>query len=178
MYLFIDTSTDKIMFALIDNNKKVVAFQKEKANKDMIKNTNFLLDAFLATNQVDVFTLRGIYFTIGPGSFTGIKIAYLIAKTFALINPKLVFYTIDSLKLMQTPTEIPLIQIAKSNFYFFKPRLFRTSKIVFSKEKPQLKNVQINFANFDANTLQAKLNIFQQTNLETVKLIYVNELFS
>ncbi len=186
MELFLDTSTDKIIFGLINDNKKVVAFKKIASNKDMVKMTNLYLDIFLRENNINPKNdIKAIYFTIGPGSFTGIKVSYLIAKTFALANLDITFYIINTLELLENKETKTIIQIAKNNFYYYKEknlfeRLFNKSnkdkEIVFAKHDPKFKKQTINFNSFTDDDLEKKLLQFKQKKIEDIELLYVNNI--
>ncbi len=185
MKLFLDTSTDVIILGLINDNKKVVAFKKISSNKDMVKMTNLHLDIFLRNNNINPkVDIDAIYFTIGPGSFTGIKVSYLIAKTFGLSNLNIRFYIINTLKLLEQPNQTAVIQIANNNFYFYKRRTFferilnknKIIEIIFSKENPQFKKQSINFNSFTDSNLESKLSSFEQKEINDIELLYINSI--
>ena len=116
MNLFLDTSTDKIMLGIIDEENKVIAFEKIDANRDMVKKTNHELNTFLQKNNFKNNDIKNIFLTIGPGSFTGVKVAFLIAKTYKIFDETIELFVIDSLVLGKRKKVKPVIQISKNNF--------------------------------------------------------------
>lgn len=191
MYLFIDTSTDAIIFALINNNKKVVSLKKIPSNKNMVKMTNIYMDTFLRDNKINLNSLKGLYFTIGPGSFTGIKVSYLIAKALSISNFEIDFYIINTVELINESKFPGVVKISEKNFYYYenqtssikkffhsftKNQKNKTEKIIFSKINPNLKNQRINFDGFYANNLEKKIDSFEKKTINEIELIYVNHI--
>ena len=117
----------------------------------------------------------------GPGSFTGMKVGYLIAKTINMVNNNdLEIYTINSLEILNTKTNNPVIQIASSNFYYYDKTIFSLfglrKKIIFSKNEPKMIKKEINFDKFDEASLQKSLKRFKKESMSEVQLIYINEI--
>ncbi len=173
MKLFLDTSTDKIMFGIINEENKVVAFKKINANRDMVKKTNDELKTFLLENKVKNDEIKQIYLTIGPGSFTGVKVSFLIAKTYKIFNEKIELMVIDTLTLGKRKKVKPVVKISKNNF-FYQKKLFLKETFKLVKEDPKFKNQEINFENFGAKDLEKNLSKFKLQNSNDIELIYMN----
>ncbi len=96
--LFINTSTKKLLIAIIKDDKILFEYKDDNSNELSSKIFPIIDDAFkksgLKPNDIDT-----IFVTNGPGSFTGIRIGLTIAKVMAWsLNIKVI--PISSLELM------------------------------------------------------------------------------
>ena len=80
--LYINTTTTSLEIALLKDNKlidKIYLEDIKKHNTYALKN----IDKILKDNKLVISDLKKIYVVSGPGSFTGIRIGIVIAKTIA-----------------------------------------------------------------------------------------------
>lgn len=136
--LFID-STNNFCYLAIYDNKKILLDYSIHVNKNVTDIIVEQIDNLLKKMQMSFAMLDAIYLDIGPGSFTGVKVGVIIAKTIKLIYPKINIKIISSL-LLQTPNNKPYISIidAKSNKSYI---------AVYDKSKPLLKPTILNNEN-------------------------------
>lgn len=79
-YLFIDTSNSLISIYIVKDNK-VLVYKKVETLKDMANTIMPLIrEAFNEVN-FHIKDIDKIFVTIGPGSFTGIRVGITVAKT-------------------------------------------------------------------------------------------------
>lgn len=87
--LFIDTSTNHLRLALLQNHdiiEKFVLLERDHSKHTMQEIEQLFLSAKLEPNDIDT-----IYVINGPGSFTGLRIGVTIAKVYAYsLNIKVV----------------------------------------------------------------------------------------
>ena len=94
--LFLDTSSKKLVVALVKDNEVISLVEKETLN-DHSKYLVPIIDEELNKNNLDIKDVNKIYVIKGPGSFTGTRIAVTVAKTLSYaLNIPLV--SISSLK--------------------------------------------------------------------------------
>ncbi len=137
MKLFIDTTQNYCNIALINSRNQILDTYQELTNNNMtdvvVERISYILDK----NKVSKNEIDSIYFLIGPGSFTGCRVGYIIVNTWANIK-HIKIYTMDSL-LFQTNngTGISIID-AKSNKKFIgiydKYKIIIKPKIVLNKD--------------------------------------------
>ncbi|MFA6866292.1 MAG: tRNA (adenosine(37)-N6)-threonylcarbamoyltransferase complex dimerization subunit type 1 TsaB [Clostridia bacterium] len=85
--LCLDTSTEKIVFALLKDNK-IIEFIGEAGSKKHNSTLLPLLDKFLKENEITIKNIDIYAVVVGPGSFTGIRIGVATVNAFALTNQK------------------------------------------------------------------------------------------
>ena len=95
--LFIDTSY-KYLSVVINKGDQVIASYCEECFKRQSEELFMVLDNLFKTNNIDKKVLSAVYITVGPGSYTGVRIALTLAKVFCSIS-KANLYTISTLKL-------------------------------------------------------------------------------
>jgi tRNA threonylcarbamoyl adenosine modification protein YeaZ len=129
MILFIDTTQKKCNFGLYKKDKFIKTFSID-TNNNLTDIAVEYLDKLLTSAKIKKTEIKKIYLTIGPGSFTGVRVGILIAKSFALIT-KTQIYTIDSL-LLQLPkgNGISIIDARNKNYI----AVYKNSKVVLKPE--------------------------------------------
>ena len=80
--LFLDTSTKYLCIGIAKDNKVIYKFQQEALKKQSELTIPFLSKALSEVN-VSLDDIDEVNVTIGPGSFTGIRIGMCIAKVLA-----------------------------------------------------------------------------------------------
>ncbi len=175
MNLFIDTTNLNFIAALINNNK-VVKLLKKETNRTMVKNSNQWLEDFLKNNNQEILKLEKIYFTIGPGSFTGVKVGYNIVRTLLLVNPKIKIYTISSLDLLSNKDKLhTALRITANRYVIQKKGIFTKIKDTKSIEKYDPELIQVGYKDFDKKTIETKLegNYFKRVkDAKKINLIF------
>lgn len=83
--LYIDTST-KFLCIGITKDEKILFNYQEIAEKKQSELTIPVLEKALLSCNLQLKDIQEVCVTIGPGSFTGIRIGMCIAKTFASIH--------------------------------------------------------------------------------------------
>ena len=111
--LFLDTSTKYLCIGIAKDHKVIYKFQQEAIKKQSELTIPFLQKA-LAEVNISLNDIDEVNVTIGPGSFTGIRIGMCIAKVLASMK------------------NIPLIAISSLNAY---ASLGRKSVILDAKAK-------------------------------------------
>lgn len=81
-YLFLDTSSSTLILSLIKNGEEIDKIILEKTMEHSVYAVE-KLDEILKNNNMKPNDIDRIFVTIGPGSFTGIRIGVTIAKTYA-----------------------------------------------------------------------------------------------
>ena len=118
MKLFIDSATNYLYLAVVENDK-AYAFSRMGKNDHSETLTNYL-DDFLKSHEIKVEDITEIYVGRGPGSYTGLRIAGTVGKVFAFIKD-LPFYSFSSLDLIackgiDKPGKYKAIIRAKKNY--------------------------------------------------------------
>ncbi len=98
--LFIDTSLNRIIVALIDNNT-ILSFYNEECYRDFSSQVMKIIDEQFHKTSLSVQDIDKLFVVVGPGSFTGIRIGLTIAKVIGWsLNKKII--PISSLELLAT----------------------------------------------------------------------------
>ena len=106
---FIDTCTSFVTIALLKDNK-LINQKNIVSNRDLSNNLFEYIEQLFKEVAILPKDVKKIYVSIGPGSFTGVRIGLTIAKTYAYsLNIKLV--PISSLEIMSSTLEGDSISI-------------------------------------------------------------------
>ncbi|MBN3535112.1 tRNA (adenosine(37)-N6)-threonylcarbamoyltransferase complex dimerization subunit type 1 TsaB, partial [Mycoplasma procyoni] len=93
MKIFIDTTAKSFVLALFDAESKLV----DKTIIDNIKEKSEILpiefSSILKRNNLDIKDIKKIFINIGPGTFTGVRISLVFARTLAQLTNIELFYT-------------------------------------------------------------------------------------
>ncbi|QJR44231.1 hypothetical protein [Mycoplasma miroungirhinis] len=174
MNLFYDTCLDDLVIILFDQHFNLIAFKKiDKLNKkvDVVpKLTKDILDE----NNLNINNIKSFYLNIGPGSFTGSRIAVTYLKTIAQIL-KTDIYTTTSYLLINKQTKNHIIYL-KSSKYSCYEIILDQNKNVISTSLIQNKQIdEINYTDLIYN-FSNYLDIFTKVdNLENLKVMYFHE---
>jgi tRNA threonylcarbamoyl adenosine modification protein YeaZ len=79
MTLFIDSTQKKLNIALIEN-KQILDYYSINTNNNLTDVAVEKIMKLLKKNKIKKQQIDKIYLTIGPGSFTGVRVGCLIAK--------------------------------------------------------------------------------------------------
>lgn len=177
MKLFIDTSNKKLILATLDHSDQISNFLIEDSNNDMVKNTIPKIEAFLKSQKLNINDIYEYLFTIGPGSFTGVKVAMNIISTMALTKSINSYRVIGSFKLIEDKKyDSTVIPFGKSKYYYKKVNKNKI-KVITNDEYQHLKKVNDGYKNFKKETLQSKIDNKEfkvVKNLDKVKIKYLS----
>lgn len=95
-YLFLDSSNKYLMIAVLEDNK-VIASHIEYCFKKQSEKLFPAMISLLADHNIDKNEIEALIVTIGPGSYTGVRIALSVAKVLCT-SKNLPLYTINSLR--------------------------------------------------------------------------------
>lgn len=116
--ILLDSSVDKLAVGISNKNQLLdfimyVAWQKQ--SEMMV----YELDKLLKKNNIEKEDIEGIVVSIGPGSYTGVRIALTIAKTISLALT-VPIYPISSLRVLSIESKPTICLInARSNRSYF-----------------------------------------------------------
>lgn len=110
MKLFLDTTTNKVSIITFDDNKIHQCIQYEG-------NNNHTTTIYDHLSTIKLNELEAIYVTSGPGSYTGVRIGVLVAKTLAH-ELKIKLYAINTLQLFFAGENKPVLLDARGKKYF------------------------------------------------------------
>jgi tRNA threonylcarbamoyl adenosine modification protein YeaZ len=133
-YIILDNSTTVQLVALT-NSEKIISIKQNTNPRTFVANTIPLIDELLKLDNTSLKELKGIIVGVGPGSFTGIKVAVLTAKMLAL-ELKTPLYKISSLLLLSSGYSDVLLtpKFYINNNYFYSLSL-DNNKIILSDNK-------------------------------------------
>lgn len=83
--IVMDTSNTYLVVGLYEDNQCIDKYQEE-GNRRQSEYALTHLDAMLKKHHWEVLTVDEMVITIGPGSYTGVRVALTIAKTLAAIS--------------------------------------------------------------------------------------------
>lgn len=96
-YLFLDTSSNTLLLSLNKDDEQIDKIILENSQEHSIYAVE-KLDEILKNNNLKPDDIDQIFVSVGPGSFTGIRIGVTIAKTYAYCLGKLIV-PVSSLKM-------------------------------------------------------------------------------
>jgi tRNA threonylcarbamoyladenosine biosynthesis protein TsaB len=98
MILGIDTSGETCYIALINQANNSVKCTQFNHNRQLIEQLPAYIDAFLAENNATLKAIECLVCGTGPGSFTGVRVGVMYAKTlaFALGKPVIGISSFDA----------------------------------------------------------------------------------
>lgn len=96
--LFFDSAFNKLNMILLNKTNKIIASFSVPTYNNLTDIALEHLNNFLLENKIKNEQIEKFYVTIGPGSFTGVRVACIIAKTWCFANRDCSLHVIDSLK--------------------------------------------------------------------------------
>ncbi len=121
--LGIDTSAKVLNLAIINNGDMVVDYKVNTMEKTHSALILSLLNSIFNLNKIKLRQIKGIAVSIGPGSFTGLRIGLSTAKglAFALSVPIIGINTLESFafRWIDLPGKLcPIIRARRGEYYF------------------------------------------------------------
>ena len=165
MKLFIDSSQSRFIAALIENNKVIFASNIETKYKveEIIK---------FFDNIPNLHDIHNIYINLGPGSFTGARIALLYVRTLAQLNNQIKIYTTNTYSLLSSLNK----KFFQRKFFIFATKnksyllTNKSVKVVNKHAKESQINYDLLLSNFDKF-----LNTFTLSSLENLQPTYASQ---
>ena len=165
MKLFIDSSQSRFIAALIENNKVIFSSNIETKYKveEIIK---------FFENVPNLHDIHNIYINLGPGSFTGARIALLYVRTLAQLNNQIKIYTTNTYSLLSSLNK----KFFQRKFFIFatKNKSYLLTKKSVKVVNKHAKESQINYdlllSNFDKF-----LNTFTLSSTENLQPTYASQ---
>ncbi len=118
--LFIDTSTNRLMIGIYQNQTQIY-FDNENTTNDLSSKVLPALKKALETTNLSINNIERIYVVNGPGSFTGIRVGVTIAKTIAWSLGKIISPVSELMLLATTKTDknyiVPMIDARRGYVY-------------------------------------------------------------
>lgn len=161
MKLFIDTSQPIFFVAWISDDNKCISFV-EKETKYKVEE---IADFFNSVE--DISLIKEIYINIGPGSFTGSRIALLYVRTIIQVFSHIKLFTIDSFSLLSSEGQNKCIYATKNKLYCFDGK-----QISIVENEGQL--TSINFQDV-VNNFENYIHKFKLTDIKNVQPLYVGD---
>jgi tRNA threonylcarbamoyl adenosine modification protein YeaZ len=98
MILGIDTSGENCYIALIDQANNALKCTQFSHNRQLIEQLPAIIEAFLTESDVTLTDIQCLVCGTGPGSFTGVRVGVMYAKTlaFALGKPVIGISSFDA----------------------------------------------------------------------------------
>ena len=165
MKLFIDSSQSRFIAALIENNK--VIFSSNIETKYKVEEIIKFFD-----NVPNLHKIEDIYINLGPGSFTGARIALLYVRTLAQLNNQIKIYTTNTYSLLSSLNK----KFFQRKFFIFATKnksyllTNKSVKIVNKHAKESQINYDLLLSNFDKF-----LNTFTLSSLENLQPTYASQ---
>lgn len=116
--LLLDTSTKTLYTALVKDDEVLNELYIVGKN-DHAKNLFIAIDKVLKSENIKITELDGIVCGVGPGSYTGVRMAVTVGKMLAS-NSKVRLYSVSSLYLMSSGYSgrvLPLIDARRGNSF-------------------------------------------------------------
>ena len=165
MKLFIDSSQSRFIAALIENNKVIFASNIETKYKveEIIK---------FFENVPNLHKIEDIYINLGPGSFTGARIALLYVRTLAQLNNQIKIYTTNTYLLLSSLNK----KFFQRKFFIYATKnksyllTNKSVKVVNKHAKESQINYDLLLSNFDKF-----LNTFTLSSLENLQPTYASQ---
>ena len=159
--LFVDTTQNFCNIAILKNGK-LQSFLSLPTNNNMTDIVVEHVNEQLKKNKIKLEQLKSLYLLIGPGSFTGCRVGYIVITTFANLLNIPVFYT-DSL-LFQTKDGIGVsIIYAKSNKKYF--AYYKRYKVIVKPQLVDAKNINKLLNKYRAPVYEDYKNVDVKKNL-------------
>ena len=116
--LIVDSSTKTLYIAFVDDKNNYDEKYIEGRN-DHAKNIVSKIDEILKKHNTTINELDSIYCGVGPGSYTGVRMAVVVGKMVA-VNTSVKLYSISSLYLMASGYDgkvLPYIDARRGNSF-------------------------------------------------------------
>lgn len=161
MKLFIDTSQPIFFAAWISDDYKCISFV-EKETKYKVEE---IVDFF--NNVEDVSLIKEIYINIGPGSFTGSRIALLYVRTIIQVFNNIKLFIIDSFSLLSSTDKNKCIYATKNKSYCFDGKHISIIENANKLTPIDFQDIVNNFENY--------IHKFKLTNVKNAQPLYVGD---
>lgn len=186
-FLFISTSdNDNCCIKLMTDNFIELNTLIFSSNKNLINVINPYINEILNRHNLEFHDIKRIYITIGPGSFTGVKVSVSVLKTFAMVFNQVRFFIINDLKykcfgngisLIDAKSDKLYIAVYDNNIELIPPKLItKQEEIKYIAQYPNLHvyhyDKKTNFE-FDVNI--AKLFVEIINPIETLEPLYLKD---
>lgn len=165
MKLFIDSSQSQFISALIEKNQ--VIFSSKIDTKYKVEEIIKFFD-----NVPNLHKIEDIYINLGPGSFTGARIALLYVRTLAQLNNKIKIYTTNTYSLLSSLNK----KFFQRKFFIFATKnksyllTNKSIKIVDKHNKESQINYDLLLSNFEKYH-----NNFSISSIENLQPIYASQ---
>ena len=174
MVLIFSSCLDELNLGLADSDMKLLASQTHYFRQ---QHSEYMVDTikqFLNNNNYKITDIKGLYFTNGPGGFTGNRLGIILAKTLKVLNDVEV-YTIDTLSsLCANSTGWISLDAKSKKFYsgkFQKGKLLKS--IIISQENKN--TIELNNEIIQNMILKFKFAT-KHNSLLDIKPLYIKEL--
>ena len=98
--LILDSATKILYVALVKDNKDILFEKYIEGKNDHAKNIVKVVDDALKSANITVNDLNEAVVGIGPGSYTGVRMAVTVCKMLAVFKTNIKLYKISTLKLI------------------------------------------------------------------------------
>ena len=156
--LILDSATTLLYVALVKDNKVLYESYVEGKN-DHAKNIVFMVDEALNKSNIKVDDLSEVVVGIGPGSYTGVRMAVTVGKMIAAFK-HISLYSVSTLKLMASGYNgivLSSIDARRGNSF---GAIFDTTKNKFIVEEAltETNKLKENDYEFEVNEASYKVN--------------------
>ncbi len=132
--LGIDTSSVDLGAGLFKGDTAIASYSRFIRNSHA-EHISHTIDMLLQINKVDPSEINHLAVTIGPGSFTGLRIGLAFAKGFCFGNPDALILPVSSLEVMAYSAQKSFSRIitaidARNNEVFLASFLFNQEKLI------------------------------------------------